>query len=129
MGAGCPLSRSLAKRPRLRGSCPEGAQDWSAAGGPGLLERGHPAPLASLAGIGCAAVSDETKWPEEPAERVRELVEGVLDELDLDGEVEIREDDDRIEAAGSGQDDAGLAIGKSRPTLDARPRVSFQAAV
>src|SRR5260221_12946812 len=104
MGAGCPLSRSLAKRPRLRGSCPEGAQDWSAAGGPGLLERGHPAPLASLAGIGCAAVSDETKWPEKPAEWVGELVQWDLDELDLDGEVEIREDDDRFEAEVSRED-------------------------
>ena len=34
-------------------------------------------------------MSDEADWPQEPAERVRELVEGVLDELDLDGEVEI----------------------------------------
>ena len=41
-------------------------------------------------------MSDEADWPQEPAERVRELVEGVLDELDLDGEVEIEEDDERI---------------------------------
>ena len=41
-------------------------------------------------------MSDGTgDWPEEPAERVRELVERVLDELDLDGEVEISEDEDR----------------------------------
>ena len=41
-------------------------------------------------------VSETCDWPDDPAERVRELVEGVLDELDLDGEVEIEEDDDRI---------------------------------
>jgi spoIIIJ-associated protein len=41
-------------------------------------------------------VSDLADWPDDPAERARELVEGVLDELDLDGDVEIEEDDDRI---------------------------------
>jgi len=45
-------------------------------------------------------MSDEVDWPQEPAERVRELVEGVLDELDLDGEVEIEEDNERILATG-----------------------------
>ena len=55
----------------------------------------------------------ETAWPEEPAERVREIVEGVLDELDLDGEVEIGEDDDRIEAVVDGDDDYGLLIGNA----------------
>ncbi len=73
-------------------------------------------------------MSEELKWPEEPAERVRELVEGVLDELDLDGEVEIREDDDRIEAVVSGADDYGLLIGKRGQTIDALQLLCFQAA-
>jgi predicted RNA-binding protein Jag len=73
-------------------------------------------------------VSGETKWPEEPAERVRELVEGVLDELDLDGEVEIREDEERIEAVVSGEDDYGLLIGKRGQTIDALQLLCFQAA-
>jgi spoIIIJ-associated protein len=73
-------------------------------------------------------VSEETKWPEEPAERVRELVEGVLDELDLDGEVEVREDDERIEAVVSGEDDFGLLIGKRGQTIDALQLLCFQAA-
>ena len=38
--------------------------------------------------------SEQREWPEEPAERARELIEGVLDELDLEGEVEVAEDDD-----------------------------------
>ena len=59
---------------------------------------------------------DQREWPEEPAERVRELVEGVLDELDLEGEVEINEDDEAIEAAVVGEDDYGLLIGR-RGTL------------
>lgn len=69
-----------------------------------------------------------TDWPAEPAERVRELVEGVLDELDLDGVVEIREDDDRIEAVVEGDDDYGLLIGKRGQTIDALQLLCYQAA-
>jgi spoIIIJ-associated protein len=69
-----------------------------------------------------------TDWPEQPAERVRELVEGVLDELDLEGEVEVREDDDRIEAIVDGDDDYGLLIGKRGQTIDALQLLCYQAA-
>lgn len=69
-----------------------------------------------------------TDWPEQPAERVRELVEGVLDELDLDGEVEVREDEDRIEALVEGDDDYGLLIGKRGQTIDALQLLCYQAA-
>ena len=70
----------------------------------------------------------ETDWPEQPAERVRELVEGVLDELDLEGDVEVREDDDRIEAVVGGDDDYGLLIGKRGQTIDALQLLCYQAA-
>jgi spoIIIJ-associated protein len=73
-------------------------------------------------------VSGETEWPEAPAERVRELIEGVLDELDLEGEVEIREDDERIEAEVIGDEDFGLLIGKRGQTIDALQLLCFQAA-
>jgi spoIIIJ-associated protein len=59
---------------------------------------------------------------------VRELVEGILDELDLDGEVEIDEDDDRIAAAVEGEDDYGLLIGKRGQTIDALQLLCYQAA-
>jgi spoIIIJ-associated protein len=59
---------------------------------------------------------------------VRELVEGVLDELDLDGEVEISEDDERIEALVAGDDDYGLLIGKRGQTIDALQLLCYQAA-
>ena len=68
------------------------------------------------------------EWPAEPAERVRELVEEVLDELDLEGEVEVSEDDDRIDARVSGEDDYGLLIGKRGQTIDALQLLCFQAA-
>jgi len=67
-------------------------------------------------------------WPEQPGERVREMVERVLDELDLDGEVEIFEDDERIEAVIEGDDDYGLLIGRRGQTIDALQLLCFQAA-
>ena len=73
-------------------------------------------------------MSETFEWPAEPAERVRELVEGVLDELDLDGGVEVREDEDRIEAVVSGDDDYGLLIGKRGQTIDALQLLCYQAA-
>jgi spoIIIJ-associated protein len=73
-------------------------------------------------------VTETADWPEQPAERVRELVEGVLDELDLDGEVAVEEDDDRIAATIEGEDDYGLLIGKRGQTIDALQLLCYQAA-
>jgi spoIIIJ-associated protein len=71
---------------------------------------------------------ERDEWPVEPGERVRELVEGVLDELDLDGEVEIEEDEGRITALIEGDDDYGLLIGKRGQTIDAVQLLAYQAA-
>jgi spoIIIJ-associated protein len=73
-------------------------------------------------------VSESNDWPDSPAERARELVEGVLDELDLDGEVEIAEEDDRIAVTVVGNDDYGLLIGKRGQTIDALQLLCYQAA-
>jgi spoIIIJ-associated protein len=73
-------------------------------------------------------VPDDYDWPDTPAERARELVEGVLDELDLDGEVAVEEDDDRIELSVEGDDDYGLLIGKRGQTIDALQLLCYQAA-
>jgi spoIIIJ-associated protein len=67
-------------------------------------------------------------WPTEPAERAKELVETVLDELDLEGEVEVREDDDLIELVVEGDDDYGLLIGRRGQTIDALQLLCYQAA-
>src|SRR6266516_1012317 len=67
-------------------------------------------------------------WPAEPAERVRELVEGVLDELDLGGEVEVEEDEERIVASVEGDDDEGRLIGERGQTMEALQLLCFQAA-
>ena len=73
-------------------------------------------------------MTENEDWPQEPAERVRELVERVLDELDLEADVEIVEDDDRITASVEGEDDYGLLIGKRGQTIDALQLLAYQAA-
>jgi spoIIIJ-associated protein len=66
--------------------------------------------------------------PEEPAERVRVLLERVLDELELEGEVDVKEDEETISAAVAGDDDYGLLIGKRGQTIDALQLLCYQAA-
>jgi spoIIIJ-associated protein len=73
-------------------------------------------------------MSETGEWPQEPAERARELVEAVLDELDLDGEVELSESEGRIELTVEGDDDYGLLIGKHGQTIDALQLLCYQAA-
>ena len=73
-------------------------------------------------------MNETADWPEEPSERIRELVEGVLDELDLDGEVGIEEGEDRIAVTVEGEDDYGLLIGKRGQTIDALQLLCYQAA-
>jgi spoIIIJ-associated protein len=73
-------------------------------------------------------VSEDFDWPDNPAERAQELVEGVLDELDLDGEVVVEENDERILLTVEGEDDYGLLIGKRGQTIDALQLLCYQAA-
>jgi spoIIIJ-associated protein len=73
-------------------------------------------------------VSETSEWPENPAERAQELVEGVLDELDLDGDVAVEENDERILLTVEGEDDYGLLIGKRGQTIDALQLLCYQAA-
>jgi spoIIIJ-associated protein len=73
-------------------------------------------------------VSENFDWPDAPAERAQELVEGVLDELDLDGEVVVEEDEERILLTVEGEDDYGLLIGKWGQTIDALQLLCYQAA-
>lgn len=71
---------------------------------------------------------EATEWPADPAERIIVLVEAFLDELDLDGEVEIEEDDHTITATVVGDEDYGLLIGRRGQTIDALQLICFQAA-
>jgi spoIIIJ-associated protein len=62
-----------------------------------------------------------------PAERVRELLERVSDALELDAEVEIVDDGDRILGVLHG-DDMGLFIGRHGQTIDAVQHLAFKIA-
>ena len=73
-------------------------------------------------------MTENSDWPQDPAERARELVEGVLDELDLDGDVLVEEDDERISISVDGGEDYGLLIGKRGQTIDALQLLCYQAA-
>ncbi|HET7120415.1 MAG TPA: R3H domain-containing nucleic acid-binding protein [Solirubrobacterales bacterium] len=73
-------------------------------------------------------MSEQNDWPDSPAERAQELVEGVLDELDLDGDVVVEESDDVIALTVTGGDDYGLLIGKRGQTIDALQLLCYQAA-
>jgi len=52
------------------------------------------------------------------AEEAQDMLEGLLDRMDLDTDVDIREDDERIVLDVTGED-AGRAIGRKGQTLDA----------
>ena len=66
--------------------------------------------------------------PDEPAERVRMIVDRVLDEIDLDADVEVTETDDEIFAAIDGPDELGVLIGRRGQTLDALQLLCYRAA-
>lgn len=71
---------------------------------------------------------DSNQWPDDPADRVRAVVERVLDQLELDGSVSIDEDEQAIVATVEGEDDYGLLIGRRGQTIDALQLICFQAA-
>ena len=66
--------------------------------------------------------------PDEPAERVRVIVDRVLDEIDLDAEVTVTETEDEIFAAIDGPDELGVLIGRRGQTLDALQLLCYRAA-
>jgi spoIIIJ-associated protein len=63
----------------------------------------------------------------EPAERVREILERVVETLDVDGEVEVAEDDEQIVGT-IDADDVGLLIGRRGQTIDAVQLLCYRAA-
>ena len=65
--------------------------------------------------------------PEEPAERVRVVLERIVGELDLDASVSVEEGEDEIHADVEGED-VGLLIGRHGQTIDAIQLLCYQAA-
>ncbi len=64
----------------------------------------------------------------ESADRVRALVEHVLEALELEGNVELAEDDESIRATVEGEE-LGLLIGRHGQTIDAVQHLAYRAAV
>lgn len=62
-----------------------------------------------------------------PVDRVRELVERVVEALDLEGEVRVEEDDETIRATVDGPE-LGLFIGKHGQTIDAVQHLALRVA-
>lgn len=66
-------------------------------------------------------------WPDEPAERVREILRRIAAHLGLRASIDIEETADELRAAVSGPD-LGLFIGKHGQTIDAAQFLCVQAA-
>jgi spoIIIJ-associated protein len=66
--------------------------------------------------------------PEEPVERVREVVSRVVVALGLDATVDVRENDEEIRATVDGPDEFGRLIGRHGQTIDALQHLAWRAA-
>jgi spoIIIJ-associated protein len=71
--------------------------------------------------------SQQSVLPEEPAERVRVLLERIVEELGLEASVSVEEVEDEIRADVDGED-VGLLIGRHGQTIDAVQLLAYQAA-
>jgi spoIIIJ-associated protein len=63
----------------------------------------------------------------EPAERVHEVLERVVEALDVEGEIGVTEDEDQIVGTVDGED-VGLLIGRRGQTIDAIQLLCYRAA-
>jgi spoIIIJ-associated protein len=71
--------------------------------------------------------SEQAVLPDEPAERVRALLERLVQELELEASVIVEEGDEEIHAEVDGED-VGLLIGRHGQTIDAVQLICYQAA-
>jgi len=69
-----------------------------------------------------------TEVPQDPAERVREVVGRVIEALGLDASVEVVENPDEIRATVDGPDEMGRLIGRHGQTIDALQHLAWRAA-
>jgi spoIIIJ-associated protein len=65
--------------------------------------------------------------PAEPAERVREILEQIVDALGIRADVQVDENDERILGSVDGED-VGLLIGRRGQTIDAVQLICYRAA-
>jgi spoIIIJ-associated protein len=91
-------------------------------------EEGAPARVSAVADLSRWREAErEFHWPDEPTERVREILKRLIAHLGLRGSVDVAEREDEIFADVSGPE-LGLLIGKHGSTLDAIQLICAQAA-
>ncbi len=73
------------------------------------------------------AAEEDQGLADEPVERVRAVLERIVGELDVDGSVEVSEDEDEIIGRVDGED-LGLLIGRRGQTIDAVQLLCYRAA-
>jgi spoIIIJ-associated protein len=73
------------------------------------------------------AAEDDQALADEPVDRVRAVLERIVDELDVDGRVEVSEEEDEIIGRVDGED-LGLLIGRRGQTIDAVQLLCYRAA-
>jgi spoIIIJ-associated protein len=95
---------------------------WAAACGRDLMAK--PCKTPPMEG---GVESQPTVLPEEPAERVRVVLERILEELGMEASVAVEEGEDEIHADIEG-DEVGLLIGRHGQTIDAIQLLAYQAA-
>src|SRR5919197_3662891 len=70
---------------------------------------------------------DNTALPDEPAERVRAVLERIIREFELDASVDVHDADEQIVGRVDGEE-VGLLIGRRGATIDAVPLLCYRAA-
>jgi spoIIIJ-associated protein len=83
--------------------------------------------MPRLPGVEGGADPAAAVLPEHPAERVRVVLERILEELGLEASVAVEEREEEIHADIEGED-VGLLIGRHGQTIDAIQLLSYQAA-
>jgi spoIIIJ-associated protein len=73
------------------------------------------------------AAEEDRALADEPVDRVRAVLERIVDELDVDGRVEVSEEEDQIIGRVDGED-LGLLIGRRGQTIDAVQLLCYRAA-
>ncbi len=73
------------------------------------------------------AAEEDQALADEPVDRVRAVLERIVDELDVDGSVEVSEEEDEIIGRVDGED-LGILIGRRGQTIDAVQLLCYRAA-
>jgi spoIIIJ-associated protein len=93
-----------------------------------VVMEGDPTRVVAVADLSAwEAVKGQFDWPDEPADRVREILRRIAAHVGLRASVDVEEREDELRASVSGPE-LGLLIGKHGQTIDAIQFLCLQAA-